>query len=447
MSTTGNPVEPHSRNELSTTLVAAIAAFCTYFCMYAFRKPFSAATYEGQVIVTGLLSHPLPLKTLLILSQLAGYMLSKFIGVKVISETPRSRRAVTMIGLMTFAEITLIGLAYLPVPLKIVMLFFNGLALGMVFGLVLAYLEGRKMTEALAAGLCASFIFSSGFVKSVGRTMIEQYGVSEYAMPYVTGLLFYGPMLFFVWLLQRTPEPGLEDRALRSERTVMTRQQRKDFVQAYFPGLVALLAVYVGLTIIRTLRDDFGVEIWRALGVDEEPSVFARSELVVAVLATAANGFAIWIVHNLTAFRVTTLLMTGGFATILLAALGQTAGLLSPFHFMVLCGVGLYVPYVAYHTTIFERLLAASRRPGNLGFLMYLADSIGYLGYAVVMVWKTMFPPEDAQRIFASFWTMTVVIGILSIGALVFANAFFQRALADVAPVVEPVPVEEVSGS
>jgi hypothetical protein len=42
---------------------------------------------------------------------------------------------------------------------------------------------------------------------------------------------------------------------------------------------------------------------------------------------------------------------------------------------------------------------------------------------------------------------MTVVIGILSIGALVFANAFFQRALADVAPVVEPVPVEEVSGS
>ena len=23
------------------------AAFCTYFCMYAFRKPFGAATFEG----------------------------------------------------------------------------------------------------------------------------------------------------------------------------------------------------------------------------------------------------------------------------------------------------------------------------------------------------------------------------------------------------------------
>ena len=31
----------------------------------------------------------------------------------------------------------------------------------MVFGLVLAYLEGRKLTESLAAGLCASFIISS----------------------------------------------------------------------------------------------------------------------------------------------------------------------------------------------------------------------------------------------------------------------------------------------
>ena len=48
-------------------------------------------------------------------------------------------------------------------------MFLNGLPLGMVFGLVVSYLEGRRQTEALAAALTASFIVSSGVVKSVGR--------------------------------------------------------------------------------------------------------------------------------------------------------------------------------------------------------------------------------------------------------------------------------------
>ena len=67
--------------------------------------------------------------------------------------------------------------------------FLNGLPLGMIFGLVLAFLEGRKCTEALAAGLCASFIVSSGVVKSVGRWLIVNQGYSEFEMPWITGLI------------------------------------------------------------------------------------------------------------------------------------------------------------------------------------------------------------------------------------------------------------------
>ncbi len=43
---------------------------------------------------------------------------------------------------------------------------------------------------------------------------------------------------------------------------------------------------------------------------------------------------------------------------------------------------------------VFERLIAASRRPCNLGFLMYVADAVGYLGYAVVIVLKTVLGPS-----------------------------------------------------
>ena len=49
-------------------------------------------------------------------------------------------------------------------------------------------------------------------------------------------------------------------------------------------------------------------------------------------------------------------------------------------------GLGLYLPYVAVHTTVFERILAMTRDRGNVGFLMYVADSVGYLGYVVVLL-------------------------------------------------------------
>ena len=389
--------------------------------MYAFRKPFTAGTYEGQEYFG------LGLKTLLVLSQLSGYMLAKFLGVKVISETPRARRAIALILLMSVAELALVGFAFLPTGPRVMMLFINGLSLGMVFGFVMAYLEGRRHTEVLAAVLAASFIMSSGFVKSVGQWLIQDWGVSEFSMPYVTGLLFFLPMLVSVWMLNRTPDPAIEDRALRSERPVMTRQQRREFFRAYAPGLIALIVVYIGLTVVRTMRDDFGVEIWQALGVRDKPQRFAQSETIVAVIATAVNGLVIYIIGNLAALRTTAWLMSGAFVLVAASAIAQWAGYLAPFPFMVACGIGLYIPYVAYHTTIFERLIAASRRTGNLGYLMYLADSIGYLGYAVIMLWSTFYPPGSG--IFPYFRSAMLVITLGSMAALLFADFYFHRVL------------------
>jgi hypothetical protein len=55
---------------------------------------------------------------------------------------------------------------------------------------------------------------------------------------------------------------------------------------------------------------------------------------------------------------------------------------------MVLLGIGLYLPYVAVHTTLFERLIAMTRDRGNIGYLLYLADAFGYLGYVTVILAK-----------------------------------------------------------
>lgn len=409
------------RPGLQTSVLAAFAAFSTYFCMYAFRKPFTAATFEGETLLG------YDLKAVLILSQLCGYMLSKMIGIKVVSEMPAARRGLMILLMIGVAEASLVGFALLPRPLGVLMMFLNGLPLGMIFGLVLAYLEGRKHTEALAAGLCASFIVSSGVVKSIGRSLVIDYGVSEFEMPALTGLFFLPPTFLFVWLLQRTPPPDEQDLRLRSERTTMSRRARWEFVRSYAPGLLLLMAVYIVLTVVRTIRDDFGVEIWQGLGVNERPEVFAQSETLVAVIATALNAFAICFVRNITALKATVTLMCAGFAISAAAAIGQSAGQVSAFAFMVTCGIGLYLPYVAFHTTIFERLIAASPRPGNLGFLMYLADSLGYLGYAAVMSWRMADPPVEG--VVQSFRWALIVSSAFSITALVLAIAYFHRRL------------------
>ena len=82
-------------------LYAMTAAFLAYFCMYAFRKPFTAGEFAGTAVLP--LGFELPYKSLLVISQVLGYACSKFIGVRLISETRRDRRAVTIVACIVIA--------------------------------------------------------------------------------------------------------------------------------------------------------------------------------------------------------------------------------------------------------------------------------------------------------------------------------------------------------
>jgi len=355
------------------------AAFGCYFCMYGFRRPFTAAGYAGATV------DQLPFKTVLVTSQVIGYMIAKFIGIKVVAEMPPQRRAMTLLAQIVAAEGTLILFGLTPRPWNAFFLFLNGLSLGMVFGLVLGFLEGRRVTEMLVAGLCTSFIVADGVTKSVGSWLLAQ-GVTENWMPAVAGLLFLAPLVLFVAMLARVPSPDERDVAARAPRPTMTRQQRWDFVWRYAPGLLPLVMMYLGVTIVRSMRADFAPELWRELGATIVPSTFTRSELWVALGVLALNGSAILIVDSRRAFFGSLATCGAGFCLLAATLVAHRYARISSFEFMVLLGFGLYLPYVAVHTTVFERLLAVTRDHGNLGFLMYFADAIGYLAYVVFMM-------------------------------------------------------------
>ena len=189
-------------NSFQFACYTTVAAFCTYFCMYAFRKPFAAGEYTGHDALGEWTTRSFSLSR-----KLQGYTLSKFIGIRVIAEMSRRGRIATLIALIVAAEIALVGLGMVPYPYNFLFMFLNGLPLGMIWGLVFSFLEGRQTTEALAAGLSASFIVSSGVVKAVGKHTMDAWGVPEFWMPATTGLLFLVPLLLFARLLSLVPNP------------------------------------------------------------------------------------------------------------------------------------------------------------------------------------------------------------------------------------------------
>jgi len=366
-------------NQLGLSIWCVVAAFSSYFCMYGFRKPFTAAGYE-QFTLLGL-----SYKSVLVTSQVLGYMISKFIGIRVISEMPPARRARTILLFVGIAQAALLLFALLPAPWNFLCLFVNGLPLGMVFGLVLGFLEGRRATEALAAGLCASFILADGVTKSVGSYLLAA-GVNEFWMPFAAGAVFAFPLLIFVSMLALIPSPTEIDVLHRSLRAPMTREDRRRLFLKYATGLTLLVGAYLLVTILRSVRADFAPEIWRGLGQAAAPSLFTRSEIYVMFGVVLINGLAVLIRDNRRAFFAAMTASVTGFCLVGLALVGLNNAWVDGFQFMVLIGLGLYLPYVAVHTTIFERLIAMTGDRGNMGFLMYLADSFGYLGYVTVML-------------------------------------------------------------
>ncbi len=420
------------KTETYWAFLAVFAAFGTYFCMYGFRKPFTVATYEGSEFFG------IGFKTMIVSVQVVGYMLSKFIGIKVISEMPPQRRAVALLALIGIAEMGLALFGILPRPINVVGLFVNGLSLGMVFGLVLGFLEGRRLTEALVAGLCASFILADGVTKSVGK-MVLNLGVVEDWMPFVSGLIFLLPLVLFVWLLSKVPPPDDEDVAARAARHEMTSQERWALFQKYGLGLSMVVAIFLLITIIRSVRADFAVELWNGLNTKPDALLFTRSEMIVALGITLVNGLAVLIRNNRLAFFMSLGICGLGLLVIALALFAQQQGEMDPFYFMVLIGFGLYLPYVAVHTTVFERLLAMTRERGNLGFLMYVADAIGYLGYVGVMFTKDLVSASDNfLQFFTTFCWFTVGVSVV---CLVVAWGYFQLQGARVpaTPAVETV--------
>ena len=415
------PLRPMlERSRALLTPYAAVAAFATYFCMYAFRKPFSAGVYEGMTF----LGSAVELKTVFVISQIIGYTLSKFIGIKVCSEANRDARALWLLGLIAAAEAALLLFAVVPGELKVAAIFLNGIPLGMVWGLVVSFLEGRKTSELLMAGLCCSFILASGVVKDVGRWVMdpEVWGVPEFWMPFVVGLMFAVPFFISVWLLNQIPEPDAEDIAERSERKPMESRSRWAFVRRFWAGLLMLIVAYFFLTAYRDYRDNYGIDVFIELGYGEEDAIFTKTEIWVAFGVMAAMAM-INIIRNHTWGLVAAfVMMTSGMVVLGGSTLLFEVKAIEGNTWMIANGLGSYLAYVPFNAVLFERVLAYTRAEGNAVFAIYLADAFGYVGSVGIQLYKDLFAGDSSRlEFFVGYtYTMSVLGCILFVGGCIY---------------------------
>lgn len=404
--------------------------------MYAFRKPFAVATFDGLSVFG------VDYKIVLIIAQVLGYMLSKFIGIKLISELRAERRLLYLLSMIFVAEISLVLFGWVAVPYNFVFMFINGLSLGMIWGIVFSYVEGRKFTEILSIALCSSFILSSGVVKSAGLLVMDNMKVSEFWMPAVTGAIFLLPFIIFAWLLEKMPAPTVEDKILRKERKPMTAAERKNvFLTFMFPILI-LVFFYMGLTALRDFRDNFSREIWDAVGFQGNAAVFTLSEVPVAILVLCLVGSLGFIKNNQKAFVSYHYLLILGTLIVGLGTFLYQAQLINPMLWMIAVGFGLYICYVPFNGIFFDRMIATFRINGNAGYLIYIADAFGYLASVAVLLYKNF--GQGGLSWLNFFITGTYVISILGCVISIVSLVYFKRKYRNERHILEEsIPIIE----
>jgi len=398
---------------------AAAAAFITYLSMYAFRKPFTAATYDGLSL------WGLDYKILLIITQLIGYTISKYVGIKLVSELHAGNRIRMLIMLMGFAWVSSFFFAITPFPYNLPFIFLNGLPLGMIWGVVFGFLEGRKSTELLGAVMASSFIVSSGLVKGVGKLLLDRFHVPELWMPFVAGLVFLPLLVLGIWMLNKIPAPDEEDKSLRTERVPMKSAERMVFVKRFAPGILFSILIYVGLTIFRDMRDNFAVEFWSALGYSTMPELLVFSEIPIAVAVLIIISCMILIRNNKIAFYSNHIITFFCGLLLVVSTFLFISKLMDPVLWMIVAGFSMYLPYIAIHTMYFERWIAHFRYKSNIGFMMSMADAAGYLGSTIILLVKNFATPTVSWVDF--FMVSAIVIGLAMAVFAIAAFFFFKR--------------------
>lgn len=413
------PISRVGNKRILVAICAAMIAFLAYSSVYAYRKPFTVATFEG-IKFWGI-----SYQTLLIISQVIGYMISKFYGIKFIAELKTLGRFKTSVILIGIAWLCLLLFAWTPAPYGMLFFFINGFMLGFMWGIIFSYVEGRRATDFIGAVMAISFIFAGGFTRSVAKWLTIEWNIPETWMPFMTGMVFALPLVFFLWMLEKIPSPDESDIKERTLRLPMGKEERRKFLKIFGAGITMVTITYLFLTVMRDVRDNYMANIWNELGYGNDYSIFTKTEANTSLIVLFIMGMLVLIRKNIRALSVVHFVIAAGLALAGISSALFITGKMNGVLWMQLVSLGLYMGYIPFNCIFFERLIATFRISGNVGFLIYFADAFGYLGSVIVMLSKEFM---QLQLNWSQFYPYLVVIGsLLGLAGVWFSYFYFRK--------------------
>lgn len=383
-----NGLSSRRLSDLLFILWAGGAALLSYSLVYALRKPFTAAEFNGLDFFG------IDYKTATSIVQIAGYFLAKLIGIKVVSELKKEKRLRFIIVSVVIAEFSLALFGFLPKPYNVFALFFNGLSLGCMWGVIFSFLEGRRVTDLLASLMGLSIAISSGTAKSIGLWVMNSLHISEFWMPAFIGAFAFPLLSLLGWLMTRMPQPTEADKASRTERVTMDKEARKQVFRSYMPVLVLLFAATLFITVLQDIKEDFLVKIINVEEAGLSSWAFAKIDATVTLIILSLFALLSMVRSHVRALLLLLGLVTAGTLTLSFIAFNYEVLQLPTMLWLFLQSLALYTVYLSFQTLFFERFIACFRIRGNVGFFIITLDFIGYAGTVLVLVMKEWFTPD-----------------------------------------------------
>lgn len=358
-------------------LWAGGAALLSYSLVYALRKPYTAASFEGLTFMGS--DYKVAVTTI----QILGYVIAKFFGIKIISELKKENRFRFFVGSAILAELALVGFGLLEAPYNVAAMFVNGLSLGCMWGVIFSFIEGRKVTDILASLLGVSMVFSSGVAKSFGLFAMNEMQIDQFWMPAVIGGFALPLLVFMGYMLKRLPQPTAEDIALRNERVVLDGKGRVALFRKYAPILTLLFIGNFMLLVLRDIKEDFLVNI---LDMSNQSSwLFARIDTIVTLIILGIFALFAFFRSNIRALLWLMTLVIAGCLTMTYVSFHYETLNLKAVTWLFIQSLSLYIAYLTFQTIFFDRFIACFRIKGNVGFFIALIDFIGYLGTVTLL--------------------------------------------------------------
>lgn len=398
-------------------LWAGGAALLSYSLVYALRKPYTAASFEGLTFMGS--DYKVAVTTI----QILGYVIAKFFGIKIISELKKENRFRFFVGSAILAELALVGFGLLEAPYNVAAMFVNGLSLGCMWGVIFSFIEGRKVTDILASLLGVSMVFSSGVAKSFGLFAMNEMQIDQFWMPAVIGGFALPLLVFMGYMLKRLPQPTAEDIALRNERVVLDGKGRVALFRKYAPILTLLFIGNFMLLVLRDIKEDFLVNI---LDMSNQSSwLFARIDTIVTLIILGIFALFAFFRSNIRALLWLMTLVIAGCLTMTYVSFHYETLNLKPVTWLFIQSLSLYIAYLTFQTIFFDRFIACFRIKGNVGFFIALIDFIGYLGTVTLLSTKEFLNIE--LEWFALFNHITGIVGATCSILFIVASILIHR--------------------